>query len=252
MYVLVMGMAGSGKTTLVATYSEWLKTIGETPRIVNLDPGAEEIPYKPDFDIRRLFTVQSIMKEYGLGPNGALLKASELIVKNAEEILRDDAFKAAREAQVLIDTPGQLEVFMLRGEGKEFTRLLKQQAPTVGIFLVDASLSVDVSDFITSWVMGLLIQVRLEIPVVPVINKVDVAHDRRLLELIVTNPSELLDIVEKNISGVSGEIVEDLVRLVEDYQQSLRPILLSAKNRTGFEDLYSVIHEAFCSCGDLS
>ncbi len=252
MYVLVMGTAGSGKTTLVASYSKWLREWGEETRIVNLDPGAEVLPYKPNFDVRSLFTVTSIMRDYNLGPNGALLKASELILENADKILDHEAFKAARECQVLIDTPGQLEVFMFRREGKEFTMKLRERGPTVGVFLVDATLASDPADFISSWLLGLLVQVRLDIPVIPVVNKVDLLRDYSVVEEIVRDPLALREKVREKVSGVTGEIAEDLVRLVADYQQSLRPVLVSATRGLGFEDLYSIIHEAFCSCGDLS
>jgi Conserved hypothetical ATP binding protein. len=36
--------------------------------IVNLDPGAEFLPYEPDFDIREILSLSEVMSEYSLGP----------------------------------------------------------------------------------------------------------------------------------------------------------------------------------------
>ncbi|NPA05588.1 MAG: GTPase [Crenarchaeota archaeon] len=251
MYVVVAGMAGSGKTSLVAAYAEWLRGVeGEEVSIVNLDPGVEVLPYKPDFDIRSMFTVSGIMRKYGLGPNGALLKASELIALNIEKILGHPAFDPGRT--VLIDTPGQLEVFLFRREGRRFVAELKRRGGVATVFLVDGSLAGDVTDFVTSWVLGLLLQLKLDTPTVPVISKADLVPDMEVVEKIVYDPLSLRDMVVGRVSGVNADLAADLLRLIADYQQSLRPVLVSARERRGFEELYSVIHEVFCSCGDLS
>jgi len=39
----------------------------------NLDPAAEVFEYDPLFDVRDLISVQDVMEELGLGPNGGLL-----------------------------------------------------------------------------------------------------------------------------------------------------------------------------------
>ena len=251
MYLLVMGLAGSGKTTLTAAFSKWMREQGHRVRVVNLDPGAEVLPYEPDFDIREIVTVSKIMREYNLGPNGAMLKASEVIVEKAKEILRHPAFKPF-DATVIIDTPGQLEIFMLRREGYKFTSMLKRRAPTVGVFLVDGAMVYNVADLITSWMMGLLLQVKLDIPTIPVFSKADLIPDREIVEKLVMEPEALEEYIEKQLSGVTADIASDMARMLAEYKQSLRPVLVSAKTGEGFEELFSVVHEAFCSCGDLS
>ena len=56
------GPAGSGKTSLIASYARWLrKELFMKVGIVNLDPGIEKIPYEPVFDIRQWFTLSDIM-----------------------------------------------------------------------------------------------------------------------------------------------------------------------------------------------
>lgn len=38
--------------------------------IVNLDPANEEVPYEADIDIRDLVSLERVMEELDLGPNG--------------------------------------------------------------------------------------------------------------------------------------------------------------------------------------
>lgn len=43
--VLVLGMAGSGKTSLVQRFSNYLYSKKEPPYLINLDPAVKEVPY---------------------------------------------------------------------------------------------------------------------------------------------------------------------------------------------------------------
>ena len=76
MIVVLMGPAGSGKTTLTAALGKWIEeNQGYNVGYINLDPGAETLPYNPDFDVREWFTVEDIMVKEDLGPNGAMIRA---------------------------------------------------------------------------------------------------------------------------------------------------------------------------------
>ncbi|MCK4332233.1 MAG: ATP/GTP-binding protein, partial [Thermoplasmatales archaeon] len=46
-FVYFIGTAGSGKSTLTSNFQKWFKMRGLDAIIVNLDPGAENLPYEP-------------------------------------------------------------------------------------------------------------------------------------------------------------------------------------------------------------
>ena len=56
---------------------------------VNLDPGVRVVPYVPDIDIRDYIVLEEVMEEYGLGPNGGMILASDLMVNYLDD-LRDE------------------------------------------------------------------------------------------------------------------------------------------------------------------
>ena len=69
--IYFIGTAGSGKSSLVSAFQEWMTLQGLDCITVNLDPGVEFMPYEPDVDIRDWVRVGEVMRDYGLGPNGA-------------------------------------------------------------------------------------------------------------------------------------------------------------------------------------
>jgi hypothetical protein len=50
---------------------------------VNLDPAAEEFEYEPDVDIKDLISLEDVMDEMGLGPNGGLMACFEYVPSRA-------------------------------------------------------------------------------------------------------------------------------------------------------------------------
>ena len=50
--LIVLGMAGSGKTTFVQQLTSLLHSRKKPPYVVNLDPACREVPYPVNIDIR--------------------------------------------------------------------------------------------------------------------------------------------------------------------------------------------------------
>ena len=47
---------------------------------MNLDPAAEDFAYEPDLDIKELISLEDVMEEMGLGPNGGLIYCFESVI----------------------------------------------------------------------------------------------------------------------------------------------------------------------------
>ena len=111
----VVGMAGSGKSFLTGSFAEWLREQEQDVITVNLDPGAVELPYEPDVDVRAYVTVEEVMEKYGLGPNGAMIAAADMIATYVKELEAEVSGLGPDIA--IVDTPGQMEVFAFRPSG---------------------------------------------------------------------------------------------------------------------------------------
>ncbi len=114
--IFVTGTAGAGKSLLTSALKRWYVNRGENAIAVNLDPGVVNLPYEPDVDVRLRVNLHDVMEDYGLGPNGALILAADLMATKLPELQEEvDSFKAE---YVIIDTPGQTELFAFRESGE--------------------------------------------------------------------------------------------------------------------------------------
>lgn len=250
MNVLLLGPAGSGKSSLAAGFGAFLLRAGVDVGFINLDPACDYVPYKPDFDIRSVVSVDRIMKKERLGPNAALLRAMRLMEDKKREIVGKMAKK--HYALNLIDTPGQMEAFVFQ-DAADIVGLFEK--PVVGVFLIPADSLKDYSDFITARFLGIAAQLRLRIPMVSVISKFDKVpgKEKGRINEILKNPSSLKKHIKRGENyGMREFLMREIENLFAKSMKSSRVIKVSSKKRIGFEELYDAVGEALCECGDLS
>jgi len=248
--VVFLGPAGSGKTTLTATFGEWLeKEMDYKVSFVNLDPGCEYLPYSPDFDIRSIITTRDIMIREKMGPNSAMVRAMELMKKRIEDIVAS-IVKLPGDI-CLIDTPGQMEVFIFHAAGPKIVKELENIGRTVNVFLLDATLTSKVSSLVVAELMSIAVQLLMEIPTVTVLSKIDKV-DREDIDRLILDIEYLKDSLRKEGGGVIKDLSLEISEVIEVLRGSLRIVKVSATKGIGFDQLYDLIHETFCTCGDLT
>ncbi|MEM3731746.1 MAG: ATP/GTP-binding protein [Candidatus Bathyarchaeia archaeon] len=234
-----MGTAGSGKSLLTAEFGRYLKAEGYTVRFTNLDPGCMAQPYKCDFDVRCKFTVESIMRTEGLGPNGALLRAMERLEKVKIPKFQTD-FN-------LIDTPGQLEAFAFHPSGP---KVISKFEELVGVFLIDATIGL--KDLPAAYLYSLAVRYRLGIDMITIVNKADLLDDveARRIRSYLMDPASQKQSFRK--VGVLADIYMPLSEMLKKLIPAQRIPLVSARTREGFQDLLDMLFEVKCVCGDLT
>ena len=67
---LVIGPPGCGKTTYCNGMQQYLRLLGRTASVINLDPANDLLPYDCAVDISDLVSLEQVMEQYRLGPNG--------------------------------------------------------------------------------------------------------------------------------------------------------------------------------------
>ncbi len=233
MKVFVIGPAGCGKSSFVRSFSEYLKELGADVKCVNLDPASDPI-YHADADIRKFVKTEKIMKKFGLGINGGLLKSMEESIKFHNNLSVDGDY-------VLYDTPGQMEIFLYSRAGRELVKLLSDQV-SLGLFLIDSSLVDDPESFLSAIMQNVVVSLRLSIPTATVLTKSDVKDID--VDQIVRKISEE--------SSSLAELLEKTVDFLEYTTLSQRVVKISNVSKRGFSDVYSLLNEMFCTCGDIS
>jgi hypothetical protein len=227
MNVLISGPAGSGKTLLTSEFGSYLEG-NFSVRYVNLDAGVLNLPYEPDFDIRNFFTLEEIMKDQNLGPNGATLVAVDRLPRLDIPQFSDDF--------VLIDTPGQLEPFVFRSGYEVFRNLAE-----ISIFLLDGT--APLATFPSQYLYSLAAQYALDMPMVRALNKIDLLEEERIAELekLVMDPRIFRSSGDFEMRSQINMDIADI--LTEMHSPSKFPFV-SAEKHEGFEDLMTYLLES--------
>jgi hypothetical protein len=176
---LVIGPPGSGKTTYCAGMQQFLGQLGRTVSVVNLDPGNEggaDLPYVCALNITDLVSLETVMDELELGPNGGMIYCLEHLEKNLEWFEANLNALPGSDASkyVVLDMPGQVELFTHHGSLERIVRAMQNWGwGVVAVNLVDANYCAVSSSFISAALLSLSTMLALELPHINVLSKVD-------------------------------------------------------------------------------
>jgi GTPase SAR1 family protein len=248
-FIYFIGTAGSGKSSLTNSFKKWLELKSLDAITVNLDPGAENISYVPDVDIRDWISLQEIMDEYGLGPNGAQIVSADMIALNSEDI--KSSINSFQSDYILIDTPGQLELFVFRESGKYIIDYLDKDRSIIA-YLIDYSLAKNASGFISQMLLSLNTNFKLKKPQINILSKSDLLDEKDKEKIILWSKDKdfLLSSVENEEPSLYREINEKILQILFEFENTtiLKPI---GKDFYGIEDLYTSIQIQFKGGEDL-
>ena len=166
--IFLIGTAGSGKSLLTASLNDWLRVGKQKSITVNLDPGVTNLPYAPDIDIRNKVYLDQIMEDYKLGPNGALVLAADLIAEETQSIAAE--IEDLQSDVVLVDTPGQMELFAFRASGPYIANELTDQQKAI-VYLFDAVFSFNPLNYISNMFLSAAVYNRFYFPQLHALSK---------------------------------------------------------------------------------
>lgn len=171
---LVIGPPGSGKTTYCWKMAEHLKKCNRKVITVNLDPANDILPYIPDIDIRALVILEEVMSELSLGPNGSLIYCMEYLEKNFDWLLNEIKGKGEK-CYFLFDVPGQVELYSHHESLSRLFDLIQKsgEIQICTVHLVDSHHCSDAGKFISSLMLSLSAMLRIGLPHVNILTKVD-------------------------------------------------------------------------------
>ena len=172
--VIVIGPAGSGKSTLCGVLAEHYASMHRSTHIANMDPAADELPYEPSIDIRDLISLDDAMEGKGLGPNGGLVFCMEYLVTAGATWVSQQLGDYAEDF-IIVDMPGQVEVLSNQPAVPAFVRLLQQEGYyTTVLYLLDAlATTADSGKFIAGCMFSLSSMVCFDCPFINVLTKCD-------------------------------------------------------------------------------
>ena len=223
---IVMGPAGSGKSTYCSTLVKHAEVSKRRVHVINLDPAAESFDYEPTVDIRELIGLSDAMddEELKFGPNGGLVFCMEFLLENMdwfeEQVGGQDG--AIDDDYYLIDCPGQIELYTHMKVMRRFVDMLQSwNFRLCGVFLVDSHFMVDGATFLSGTMAALSVMVNLELPHVNVLSKMDLlgATARKQLDnFLHPNTRDLSSSsLSNNFNEKYRALTDSLGKVLDDY-----------------------------------
>ncbi|KAK6197408.1 uncharacterized protein RJT21DRAFT_123213 [Scheffersomyces amazonensis] len=255
---IIIGPPGSGKSTYSYGLYQFLSAIGRKSAIINLDPANDNLPYQQEvaLDIRDYITLEEIMEELNLGPNGGLMYALENLDEEGVDEFIAQVNKLVDEQNYLIfDCPGQVELFTHHNSlYKIFKKLVKESRLRLCVVsLVDSIYITSPSQYVSILLLSLRSMLQLDLPHVNVISKIDMLRQYGELPFRLDYYTEVQDLtyltphLEKESNSVLGQNYVRLTELIGELVQDFNLVsfeVLSVENKRCMIHLLSVIDKA--------
>ena len=286
--IVCVGMAGSGKTTFMQRINSYLYSQKQIPYVINLDPAVRSVPFDSNIDIRDSVNYKEVMKQYNLGPNGGILTSLNLFATKIDQILAllekrtapppPPAPLAAAAApaaapttapapalqkpieHILIDTPGQIEVFVWSASGDILLNSLASSFPTVIAYIIDTPRTTSTSTFMSNMLYACSILYKTKLPMILVFNKTD-AQDAEFAKDWMTDFEAFQEALRKEEEGGSfggveggdstlgggsgylGSLLNSMSLVLEEFYRHLSVVGVSAMTGDGVEEFFKSVQD---------
>lgn len=259
-------MAGSGKTTFMQRINAHLHGQKQPPYVINLDPAVLNVPFESNIDIRDSVNYKEVMKQYNLGPNGGILTSLNLFATKVDQILGllekrtapDPAQPDKKPIEhILVDTPGQIEVFVWSASGTILLESLASSFPTVIAYVIDTPRTSSTSTFMSNMLYACSILYKTKLPMILVFNKTDVKDASFAKEWMTDYDAfqEALQADQENNafggveggdisgSGYMGSLLNSMSLMLEEFYAHLNVVGVSSMTGQGIDEFFEAVQQ---------
>ncbi|KAJ5133635.1 hypothetical protein N7448_001342 [Penicillium atrosanguineum] len=266
--VVCVGMAGSGKTTFMQRINSHLHSKKSVPYVMNLDPAVHSVPFDCNIDIRDSINYKEVMRQYNLGPNGGILTSLNLFATKVDQIIAllekrttpDPSKPAAKPIEhILVDTPGQIEVFVWSASGSILLETLASSFPTVIAYIIDTPRASSTSTFMSNMLYACSILYKTKLPMILVFNKTDV-KDAEFAKEWMTDFDKFQQALREEEesgafgaegssggfgagSGYMGSLLNSMSLMLEEFYRHLSVVGVSSMTGDGVDEFFEAVEE---------
>jgi GTPase SAR1 family protein len=275
--IVCVGMAGSGKTTFMQRINSYLHTqhtespkTTAPPYVINLDPAVRSVPFDSNIDIRDSVNYKEVMKQYNLGPNGGILTSLNLFSTKIDQVMsilekrclpqpaeeKKEPEKAAAAAaptpstsHIIVDTPGQIEVFVWSASGSILLSSLASSFPTVIAYVIDTPRTTEnTSTFMSNMLYAISILYKTKLPMILVFNKTDVKQPTEAIDWMRDFESFQAAVraeeeEEREGSGYMGSLMNSMSLVLEEFYNQLSVVGVSSMTGDGVDDFFDAVED---------
>ncbi|ORC86063.1 putative XPA-interacting protein [Trypanosoma theileri] len=193
-------------------------------------------PNNANIDIRDTVNYKEVMKQHRLGPNGAIMTSLNLFATKFHQVI-SILEKKENLDWIVVDTPGQIEVFTWSASGQIIIESPSATWPTVLLFVADTTRCTNPQTFMSTMLCSSSIMLKQQIPLVLAFNKTDVMSSDLAVSWM-KDPDAVSDAVNSDRDGnYAGSLVQSLSLFTHNFYEKLPFASVSAATGRGMEDL---------------
>ncbi|KAJ2777126.1 hypothetical protein GGI15_004612 [Coemansia interrupta] len=242
--IIMIGMAGSGKTTLMQRINAYLHEQNKAPYVVNLDPAVSKLPFQANIDIRDTVDYKQVMSEYNLGPNGGILTSLNLFTTKLDQVVSLVEKRASTTKYFLYDTPGQIEIFTWSASGAIITNTLAATYPTVVVYVVDTPRTASPATFMSNMMYACSILYKTQLPFLVAFNKTDVVGHEFAVEWMEDFEAFQRALRQQEDESFMNSLMHSMSLVLDEFYSHLRVVGVSAMTGQGMEAFFGKVDEA--------
>ncbi|PKI83016.1 hypothetical protein MVES1_002892 [Malassezia vespertilionis] len=231
-----------GRYAVLVTVSHAL-SLGRTMHLFNLDPAAEHFEYEPSIDIRELISLDDVMEEMDLGPNGGLVYCFDYLLNNLDWL--ESELGSYDNDFLLIDCPGQIELYTHFPVMTRFVEVMQQQFNfrVCANYLLDSHFMDDKPKYFAGVLSAMSTMINLDVPHLNIMTKMDLVYRtndkdgpkyllrKEMERYIHPDPLLMADLGYEMSNPKFHALNEAIVNLIDDYSMvSFLPLDLTSED----------------------
>jgi GTPase SAR1 family protein len=248
--------------------NSYLHSKKKVPYVMNLDPAVYSVPFESNIDIRDSINYKEVMKQYNLGPNGGILTSLNLFATKVDQIISLLEKRTAPNPEnplakpiehILVDTPGQIEVFVWSASGSILLETLASSFPTVIAYVIDTPRTTSTSTFMSNMLYACSILYKTKLPMILVFNKTDVQDAEFAKEWMTDFDAFQQALREEEESGAfggeggaagfgagsgyMGSLLNSMSLMLEEFYRHLSVVGVSSMTGDGVDEFFQAVEE---------